>query len=259
MNRVKISIVTPSYNQGHFIQQTIESVLGQKGDFDLEYIVVDGGSADDTVDILKSYGDRIRWTSQKDEGQTAAINEGFRRAIGDILAWINADDVYLPDALGLVADQFAARPDALWLVGEYQMIDEGGRRIRRIHSNYKNFLIRHYSYRLLLTENLCPQPSVFFRRNALDRVGFLSEKEFYVMDYDFWLRLGKNADPIIVHRPLSQFRFHAGSKTQNSQLRKQFGRELELVKSYTAGKPWLYLMHIVNYWKTLALYRWLKW
>lgn len=256
---IKISIITPSYNQGPFLRQTIESVLSQNGDFELEYIVMDGGSTDETLEILRNYGDRIRWTSQKDEGQTAAINAGFRRATGDILAWINADDVYLPDALGLVADQFAARPDALWLVGEYQMIDEKGRRIRRIHSNYKNFLIRHYSYRLLLTENVCPQPSVFFRRSALDRVGFLSEKEFYVMDYDFWLRLGKNGDPIIVHRPLSQFRFHAGSKTQNSQLRKQFGRELELVKSYTVGKPWLYLMHIVNYWKTLALYRWLKW
>lgn len=259
MNRLKISVVTPSYNQGHFLKETIESVLGQKGDFDLEYRVMDGGSTDQTLEILQSYGDRIRWKSGKDNGQTAAINEGFRLSTGDVIAWINADDLYLPGALDLVAKGFTANPGLQWLVGEYKMIDEKGRGIRRIHSTYKNFLIRHYSYRLLLTENVCPQPSIFFRRSALDRVGFLSEEEFYVMDYDFWLRLGKNGDPVIVRRPLSQFRFHAGSKTQNSQLREQFGRELELVKSYTAGRPWLYLMHIINYWKTLALYRWLKW
>lgn len=254
-----ISIITPSYNQAPFLRQTIESVLSQAGDFDLEYIVMDGGSTDGTVEILKSYGDRIRWTSQRDEGQSAAINKGFRHSTGQIVAWLNADDLYLPGALDTIAERFAARPDALWLIGEYQMIDEQGARIRRIHSTYKNFLIRHYSYRLLLTENLCPQPSVFFRRSALDRLGFLNEKEFYVMDYEFWLRLGKNGDPIIVERPLSQFRFHAGSKTQNSQLREQFGRELELVKSYTAGRPWLYVMHIINFWKTLIFYRWLKW
>jgi glycosyltransferase involved in cell wall biosynthesis len=259
MKTTKISIVTPSFNQGHFLRQTIQSVLSQTGDFELEYIVMDGKSTDDTVEILKSHGDRIRWTSQKDEGQTAAINEGFRQSSGDIVAWINADDLYLPGALDIVAKKFAENPDALWLIGEYEMIDEKGDAIRRIHSTYKNFLIRHYSYRLLLTENLCPQPSVFFRRKVLEEVGFLSEMEFYVMDYDFWLRLGAKSDPVIVGHSLSQFRFHAGSKTQNSQLREQFGRELELVKSYTAGKPWLYLMHIVNYWKTLALYRWLKW
>lgn len=259
MARIKISIVTPSFNQGRFIRETIESVLSQRGDFDLEYRVMDGGSTDETVDILKSYGDRIQWTSGKDNGQTAAINEGFRRSTGDIIAWINADDFYLPGALQSVASAFQSHPDADWLIGEYEMIDEEGRRTRTIHSSYKNFLIRHYSYRLLLTENVCPQPSVFFRRRVLQDVGFLSEQEFYVMDYDFWLRLGDRGDPVIVPRPLSRFRFHSGSKTQNSKLREQFGRELELVKSYTEHRPWLYLMHVINYWKTLAFYRWLKW
>src|SRR5438132_1158551 len=99
MGRLKISVVTPSYNQGHFLRETIESVLGQQGDFNLEYIVMDGASSDDTVAILKSYGQRIQWKSEKDNGQTAAINEGFKRATGDVIAWINADDVYLPGAL----------------------------------------------------------------------------------------------------------------------------------------------------------------
>ncbi|MBV9463966.1 MAG: glycosyltransferase [Verrucomicrobiae bacterium] len=259
MQRTQLSIVTPSFNQGHFLRETVDSVLGQRGAFDLEYWVMDGGSKDDTVEILKGYGEALRWISQKDEGQTAAINDGFRRSGGEILGWINADDVYMPDAFQRVIREFHARPEAMWLIGGYQMIDENGRRIRRVHSSYKNFLIRNYSYNLLLTENVCPQPSVFFRRRALEEVGFLNEKEYYVMDYDFWLRLGKKYEPIIVPEPLSKFRFHAGSKTQNSQLREQFGRELELAKRYTSAKPWLYLLHVLNYWKTLLLYRWVKW
>jgi len=259
MKPLKISVVTPSYNQGHFLKQTIESVLGQKGDFELEYLVRDGGSTDGTIEILKSYGDRIRWVSQKDNGQTAAINEGFRLATGEVVAWLNSDDLYLPGTLQTVAEAFRGRPDAMWLIGGFEMIDENNNKIRRLHSAYKSFLIRHYSYRLLLTENVCPQPSVFFKKSTLEEVGYLSEGEYLVMDYDYWLRLGARWEPIIVDQPLSLFRFHAGSKTQNSQLREQFGRELELAKAHTRSKPWLYWLHVLNYLKTLLLYRWLKW
>jgi len=256
---IKISVITPSFNQGHFLRQTIESVLTQKGDFELEYIVMDGGSTDNSVEVLKSFDGRVQWTSQKDAGQTAAINEGFRRASGQIVAWLNSDDLYLPGTLQCVAEKFGAQPDGQWLIGGFEMIDEAGRPIRRLHSTYKNFLIRHYSYRLLLTENVCPQPSVFFKKSTLDVVGYLSEGEYLVMDYDYWLRLGARYEPIIVDRPLSLFRFHSGSKTQNSQLREQFGRELELAHEHTRQKPWLYWLHVLNYWKTLLLYRWLKW
>src|SRR5262249_45945988 len=120
---MRISLVTPSYNQAPFIRRTIDSVLAQRGDFELDYKVIDGRSTDGTLEILKSYGDRLAWISEPDRGQVDAINRGLRGVTGDIVGWLNSDDVLLPDALARVADAFARNPDAEWLHGRCVIID----------------------------------------------------------------------------------------------------------------------------------------
>jgi len=114
---MKISIITPSFNHARFIRRTIDSVLSQTGDFELEYRVLDGASTDGTVEILKSYGDRLQWRSEADNGQVDAINKGLRTATGDIVGWVNSDDTLLPGALARVAAAFRAHPEAEWVHG----------------------------------------------------------------------------------------------------------------------------------------------
>lgn len=205
-------MVTPSLDQGAFIERTIESVLRQEGDFELEHIVVDGGSTDGTLEILERHRGRIRWVSEPDRGQSDAINKGFRMARGDVLGWLNSDDVYEPGALGAVAS--ALRDGgASWCFGECRVVDEGGREIRRMVSRYKSRTSRRYSLPRLLSQNFIPQPATFFRRSILEAAGPLDESFHYAMDYDLWLRFARLADPVFVARPLASFRWHGASKT----------------------------------------------
>jgi glycosyltransferase involved in cell wall biosynthesis len=186
----KISIITPSFNQGPFIERTIRSVLDQEYP-NFEYIVMDGGSMDGTIEILRKYEGRLKWISQKDEGQADAINKGIGVATGDVIAYLNSDDVYEPGTLKKVADQFSAHPETLWLTGHCRIIDEQDREIRRPITAYKNFLLRHYSHSLLLITNPISQPATFWRRQVIDELGVFNKNEHFVMDYDYWLRIGK--------------------------------------------------------------------
>jgi glycosyltransferase involved in cell wall biosynthesis len=204
----RLSIITPSCNQGNFLEQTIQSVLNQ--DYpNLEYIVVDGGSTDGSVDIIKKYESKLAyWVSEKDKGQSDAINKGFRRASGEILAWLNSDDCYLPGTLERVADFFSSYPAVDLVYGDLRLIDGVGRTIglRKVVP---------YSYTLALYGlSTIPQPSAFFRRRALDVVGLLDEELHYQMDIEFFLRFG-NKGLNIKHLPvpLAMFRLHAQSKT----------------------------------------------
>src|SRR4051812_39375084 len=121
---MRISIVTPSYNQGAFIGRTIDSILSQQGDFELDYRVIDGGSTDGTVEVLRSYGDRLTWISEPDKGQVDAINKGLAAVTGDVIGWINSDDLLLPGALAKVAAAFRAQPETEWVHGRCVIIDE---------------------------------------------------------------------------------------------------------------------------------------
>ena len=162
---MKLSIVTPSFNGLRFLDRTARSILSQSGDFELEWIVVDGGSTDGTVEFLRGLNDpRLRWTSEADRGQSHAINKGLALAAGDVVAWLNTDDVYTPGALAAVAQAFAAAPEAQWLVGRYEVIDEADRPIRSGVVRYKERSLRRYTYRALLRENFISQPAVFWRR-----------------------------------------------------------------------------------------------
>ncbi len=209
---MRITVVTPSFNQGAFIERTIESVASQRGPFEIEHLVIDGGSTDATLSILRRNEGRLRWVSEPDRGQCDAINKGFRMATGDVLAWLNSDDTYEPGALAEVSKALGPRW-ARWCFGECRIIDEGDREIRRAVSAYKSWVSRRYSRIRLLGRNFIPQPATFFRRDLLDEAGPLDETLRYAMDYDLWLRFARVADPVFVPRPLASFRWHGASKT----------------------------------------------
>jgi len=247
----KISVITPSYNQGKFIEKTIRSVLNQDYPH-LEYIVIDGGSRDGTIEILKKYGDRLRWISGRDEGQSDAINKGARMATGDIVAYLNTDDTYEAGALTQVADIFAGDPSVMWLTGRCRIVNEDDLEVRRIITTYKNFLLDHYSYRLLLITNLISQPSTFWRRQLVEELGLFDKSEHLAMDYEYWLRIGKRYSPKIVKKCLSSFRIHPSSKSSGSFL-KMPRHELLIAKKYSESN-FLNIMHLLNYYGVCSLY-----
>ncbi|HMH51956.1 MAG TPA: glycosyltransferase family 2 protein [Candidatus Acidoferrum sp.] len=200
-----VTVVTPSFNHGRFIRETIESVLTQTYPR-IEYLVMDGGSTDETVDVLTSYGNRLTWMSEPDGGQTQAINKGWRRARGTILAYLNSDDTYLPGAVETAVRAFDAQPDAAAVYGEGYHVDEAGRVIERYPTEPFDMA------RLAQTCFIC-QPTVFLRREAVARVGYLDESRRYCMDYDLWIRLGQASRFVYVPAYLATTRRHAASVT----------------------------------------------
>jgi glycosyltransferase involved in cell wall biosynthesis len=210
---VKISLVTPSYNQASFIARTIDSVLGQQGDFELEYRVIDGGSTDGTREILESYGDRLHWVSERDRGQVDAINRGLRSATGDVVGWLNSDDVLMPGALDRVVKSFAANPDAEWLHGRCVIIDANDREVRRWISAYKHYRSQRHTLASFLTENYVSQMTVFWRRGVHAEIGYLDPEIRYAFDYDLFLKLAQRGAPLYVEEPLACFRWYETSKS----------------------------------------------
>lgn len=178
-----VSIITPSLNQGRFIRKTIESVLSQ--DYPrLEYLVMDGGSTDETLDILRSYGDRITWRSGPDGGQAAAVNSGVRLAKGEILGWLNSDDSYQPGAVKAAVDHLTAHPETAVVYGDAYYIDEHDAVIG-------TYPTEDFDLNRLAEACLICQPTAFIRRSAIEAVGLLNSTLHYCMDYDLWIRLGR--------------------------------------------------------------------
>lgn len=240
-----ISIVTPSYNQAQFIRATIDSVLSQDYPY-LEYFVMDAGSTDGTVDILKSYGSKIKWVSEKDGGQADAINKGLKQSTGDLVAYLNSDDIYLPGTLKRVGEYYA-RTKADWITGDCLTIDEAGNpsRANKIISLYKRFLMAIYSPTTLrIADSMLPQPSTFWSRQAWDRVGEFNTRYHYVMDYDYWLRMSRYYRPHDLKLPLSGFRFQNDSKSQTGRV-KLMAEGLVSLKANGANKLelWLHSRH----------------
>jgi glycosyltransferase involved in cell wall biosynthesis len=247
----KISIITPTLNQGQFIERTIESVLNQNYP-NLEYIVVDGGSRDATIDILRKYEKQLVWISEKDQGQADAINKGIRMSTGDIIAYLNSDDVYESHTLRLVSGHFTKHPEIQWLTGKCRIIDEQNREARGMITGYKNLLLRHYSYNMLLVTNPISQPATFWRRNVMDEFGLFDAAEHLVMDYEYWLRIGRKYRPAIMDEYLASFRVYSASKTSSFFL-KTFKRELVLAKRYSTSSM-LNGLHFLNYLGIAAAY-----
>ena len=186
------------------------SILTQQGDFDLQVLVVDGGSTDATLAILRSSSDpRLRWISEPDRGQAAALNKGIAMTKSDIVGWLNADDLYRPNSLAWVVHTFVNDPQEHWLVGRCNIIDENGQESRQNITEYKNRLLNAYTFRSLLRMNMISQPAVFWRRPFGESVGRFDESLHYSMDYDYWLRMAIRSTPLIVNRSLASFRVHS--------------------------------------------------
>lgn len=252
----KISVITPSFNQANFIKRTIQSVLSQ--DYpNFEYIVMDGGSTDGTVDILKKYLDKITWKSEKDNGQSDAINKGLKIATGDIVAYLNSDDTYEPGALSKVAEFFRQNPDKKWAYGKCKIIDENDREIRKWITAYKNFMLKKYSYKKLLTENFISQPATFWKKELHDDLGYFDKQENFCMDYEFWLRIGQKYPAGVINDYLANFRYYSDSKSGDVD-KQQFKDQLRLAKKYGQGHPFSLLIHKFNYYKITGIYKLLE-
>lgn len=253
---MKLSIVTPSYNQAAFLEQTITSVVSQRGRFDLEYLIVDGGSTDHSIPIIKKYAKKypkiIKWQSKKDKGQVDAINQGLKKATGDVIAYLNSDDYYSPGSLSRVAGYFANHPDCLWLVGDCGISQK---------SLEWTFFLKHLwpidRHRAFLEIfNTINQPAVFLRKDLVDKVGLFGPQYRYAFDYDYWLRCLKYALPHRLHRKLAVFRVHHLSKGNTGYL-DQFAEDLNITRKYTKNNE-ITLLHFVLSKITIQVYKYLK-
>ena len=206
---MKISLVTCSYQQGKFLDATIRSVLDQQYS-DLDYIIIDGGSKDESVDVIKRHQPLLSyWESEKDRGQTNALNKGFNRATGDILGWLCSDDLLLPDALNWVASYFEAHPEVDMIYGNALWIDAAGDYIRpKKEMSWNKFVF-------LYDHNYIPQPATFWRRSLHEKVGGLDESWNLGMDSDLWLRFARHTKPHYVNKYLACMRDYPEQKTRS--------------------------------------------
>jgi glycosyltransferase involved in cell wall biosynthesis len=208
-----VSVITPSYNQGRFIERTIRTVLDQDtGGRIIEYLVVDGGSQDETLDVLRRYSNRLRWVSERDGGQAAAVNKGLRATSGDVIGWLNSDDVYYPGAVRAACDFLDAHPAVDIVYGDADHIDANGLVLGR-------YPTEPFEARRL--EEICflCQPAVFFRRRLIDRFGGLDERLHIALDYEYWLRLALGG-ATFTHLPrvLAGWRLYPGIKSYAQRL-----------------------------------------
>jgi len=202
-----VSIITPSFNQARYLEATILSVLEQ-GYTNLEYIIVDGGSTDGSVDIIKKYANRLAWwASEPDKGQTDAINKGFARAKGDILAWINSDDTYDPGAVSAAVNYFQTHPNVGLVYGDTHFINEQGQVIGKFNARQTDHQRLRQGYVHI------PQQAAFFRSDLWREVGPLDPSFYFAMDYDLWVRLSARAPVHYTPQMWANFRLHSSGKT----------------------------------------------
>lgn len=261
---MKISIITPSFNQAQFLKETIQSVISQKGDFKLEYIVMDGGSKDGSVKILKDTEKKLKenkgisfsWVSKKDKGQSDAINRGVQKSTGEIIGYLNSDDYYEPGCLAKVVESFKTNKKKKWLTGYSRIVDINGKKIQKATFTYKKLWLDRYSFNKLLITNFVCQPSTFWRKELFDKYGLFNENFHYAMDYDFTLRIAKKNKPIIEKSILTNFRIHGQSKG-GSSFGKQFAEDYAIARRYT-NSPTLKALHKIHNSAIIAIYKVIK-
>lgn len=231
----KISIITPSYNQGHFIEETIISVIGQ-GYPNLEYIVMDGGSTDNTVDILKKYDDQITyWQSEKDKGQSDAINQGFRKATGDILMWLNSDDMLLPGTLYYISNKVKETGDGVYFGNCIHFRD--GEELWTMGSN----VTRDNRDLDLKSLDYIIQPSSWWTRKVWEDVGLLSEELHYVFDWEWFIRAQEIFKFYPIQKAISLYRFHEEHKSGTGGDKRRL-EILSVLRKYSPREAILYEM-----------------
>lgn len=211
-----VSIITPSFNQARYLEDTIRSVLDQ--DYpNLEYSVIDGASSDGSVDIIRKYADKLAWwVSERDSGQAEAINKGLARAKGEIVAWLNSDDYYLPGAISAAFKAFNENPDVALVYGNMLAVDEKGETINILKYNQLDLAD-------LLCFQIIGQPAVFFRRYVLEKAGGLDTTYHFLLDHHLWLRIALQGQILHVDETWAAARYHAEAK--NRAKAAEFGRE----------------------------------
>ena len=225
-----VTIVTPSYNQARYLEQTIVSVLDQ-GYANLEYMVVDGGSTDGSPEIIRSYASRLSWwVSERDHGQAEAINKGFARAHGEIIAWLNSDDLYQPGAIQAAVETFQAHPEAGMVYGDVLAIDGENHILNRMH-------YAQWGLPELMCFNILGQPGVFMRRSVLEKAGYLDTDYHYMLDTQLWLRMAQLAPLVYLPRIMAAGRFHAEAK--NMAAAPRFGEESLALVEWMQAQPGL--------------------
>ena len=253
--RPLVTIVTPSFNQARYLRTSIESVLAQDYPH-IEYVVIDGGSTDGSLEILKSYGDRVTWISGPDGGQADALNKGFERTEGAIVGWLNADDVYAPGAVATVVRAFDAHPQVGLVYGQGSIIDATGGLVGPFNE------IEPFSlWRLLHGLDYILQPAAFFRRGLAAGVGWLDTQLEFALDWDLWLKLAGAADVLYLRESLAFSRVHETAKTSTGGWRRV--RELGRVTRAHTGSFWtpgvrLYALDTLATQLTYASGRWLR-
>lgn len=223
-----VTVVTPSFNQGHFIRATIESVLSQ--DYpELEYIIMDGGSMDETASVVKDYASRVTFISEKDRGQSHAINKGFKIARGSILSWLNSDDLYLPGAARKAVAAYREHPTAGAVYGDGYLIDRAGNTTSRFPCTEPFNL-----WKLVHLSDYVLQQTVYFRKDVLDRVGYLDEDYHFVMDWDILIRIGLQYPLLYVPEDMGCLREYPEAKSFAGGIRRT--REIRQMLQRHTGK-----------------------
>lgn len=213
-----VSVVTPSYKQGQFIEETIRSVLLQ-GYPNLEYIVIDGGSTDDTVEVIRKYESWLSyWVTESDRGQSHAVNKGFARCTGELMGWLNSDDIYLMGTIQTIVQEFRARPDAYLVYGDALCTDKESQPLWVFKSRETSLLAKLEYWRGWYI----PQPAVFFKRDLYRHIGELEEGFHYALDYDYFVRAAFHYRFHYLPAVLATYRRHEASKTGNWETQKIF-------------------------------------
>ena len=226
---MKISIITPSYNQSRFLEKNLKSVANQEYS-NVEHIVIDGGSTDDTVDLLERYEQKydLKWVSEPDRGQSHAVNKGINKATGDWIGWQNSDDFYLPRAFRRLISKAKANPNSDVICGDLVIVDENGQKIDQSYSIYPSeYIQRHWS---LFTSNQC----TFFHSRVFKKLGLLNEDCNYTMDAELFQRITEAGLSIeLIPEFMGAFRKHSDQKTHNDSIPRQIE---ELDNIYTSNK-----------------------
>jgi len=228
MPQPTVSIVIPSYNQAAFLEQTLDSVFAQEYPL-IETLLIDGASTDGSLEIIKKYASRLTWwTSEKDSGQAEAINKGFARARGGIIAWLNSDDAYLPGAIACAVEVFQANPEAALVYGNMLAVNEHNQIINRLK-------YRQVSLADLLCFEIIGQPAVFLRREALEKAGFLDPAYQYLLDHHLWIRIAALGKIVHVDQTWAQARYHPAAK--NRARAAEFGQEAFRILDWAQAQP----------------------
>jgi glycosyltransferase involved in cell wall biosynthesis len=244
MTKLKISIITPSYNHGRYLEETIKSILEQYYER-LEYIIIDGGSTDESVKIIKKYEQYLTyWTSERDNGQSSAINKGLRKATGDIITWINSDDILLPNSLNKVSEIFSKNPSIDFIFGRAILFGKKIKPVLKI-AETNDLHLR------ALAGMPYSQPACFFKKNIVSIYGYLDERLHLGMDYDLFVRIALNANMLRVEDVFSKYRLHHESKSITQSL--SFANEWAIVFSKVL-RSFSFTKNLIDEMKQLGLY-----